>query len=119
MLKHFVRFFMAAAYDLGPVDQEIEERDDLLVELPEGAIGYCFVDKDVSVVDEKPVVGEDLNVTPYKFFGVPLTRKQVKAQFGSKSLYYIFMKKKHYKRTVLTKDGILFCVNKEDHIIEA
>ena len=117
MTKHYVEFFYTSRIPVGPEEEEIAERSYNLVKVPKGAIGYRFFDREENIVDGKPVESYRYNYSPYLYWGMPLTQKDVRKMYGRMSPFYKFMKEKEYDRAVLTDDNNIFFVEDEDRIL--
>lgn len=117
MIKHYIEFFYTSEPPVGPVEMEIAERNDLYGSIPVGASGYRFFDRKEEVIDGETVKFARYNISPYVFYGRCFSLKEVRKYLGRKSTFYRFMKNNNYKRAVLTDDGNLICLEKEDKVI--
>lgn len=118
MTKHFIEFFFTDNFPVGPVVRPIKKRDDTIVKLPEGAIGYRFFDREEMIVDGHPMFGGRYNVSNVRYYGTTFTLNQIKRVFDGAEQLVEIMKELGYERAIITKNNSVFFIEKEDLVME-
>jgi hypothetical protein len=105
MLKHYVEFYYPGTFVAETETREVASRDVPPDDVPRGAYGYRFFDREEVEQDGETLRGERKNWSPTTFYGHEYTVEQLKAEFPSERILISNVEGNGYKRAVRTDRG--------------
>jgi hypothetical protein len=118
MTKHYIEFVYPGIMFSESSSKEIEHRDAKKVELPKGAVGFRFFDKEQTELDGETLEGKPKNYTGWRYKGRELTLEDVKREMPGERILISNMECNNWDKVVKLECGQIFPLCKEDMVIE-
>ncbi len=80
-VAHYVEFVFPNVFMDGSSYEQIKERKDELVHIPEGAYAYRFFDRTLAIINGEVLLGEKRNYSNYAYIGTEYSLSEIKRLF--------------------------------------
>jgi hypothetical protein len=119
MTKHYVEFIYGGMFSDTGAPQEIDHRDSSKITIPDGACGFRFYDREVSISNGEELRGNIKNPTGWFYKGTKCNLNEVK-NMNTNGRYDILisnMECNHWDYVCMFDGGYVYPLNKNDVVL--